>query len=108
MTEIETLVKIFLCHYLCHKSYLKGGDSVPVVMRLARWGVKKKPFYRVVIADSRSPRDGRFLEIVGTYNPLIKKENFKIDQEKAISWLKKGVQPSKTVKNLLAKKGIEV
>lgn len=79
---------------------------MPVVMRLARVGAKKKPFYRVVVADSRSPRDGRFLEIVGTYNPLLEKENCKIDQEKVISWLKKGVQPSKTVKNLLTKKGI--
>lgn len=79
-----------------------------VVMRLARWGAKKRPIYRVVIADSRMPRDGRFLEIVGTYNPLIENESFKVDQEKAISWLKKGVKPSKTVKSLLVKKGIDV
>lgn len=81
---------------------------MPVVMRLARYGSKRKPFYRVVVADSRSPRDGRFLEIVGTYNPLIEKENIKIDQEKAISWLKKGARPSKTVKSLFKKKGIEI
>lgn len=80
---------------------------MPVVMRLARYGKKKKPFYRVVVADSRCPRDGRFLEILGTYNPLIKEENCTIDQEKAVSWLKKGVQPSRTVKSLLKKKGIE-
>jgi len=81
---------------------------VPVVMRLARYGAKKRPFYRVVVADSRAPRDGRFLEILGTYNPLIEKENFNIDQEKAISWLKKGALPSRTVKSLFRKKGIEI
>jgi len=81
---------------------------VPVVMRLARYGAKKKPFYRVVVADSRSPRDGRFLEIVGTYNPLIEKENIQIDQEKATTWLKKGALPSKTVKSLFKKSGIEI
>ena len=80
---------------------------MPVVMRLARYGSKKRPFYRVVVADSRSPRDGRFLEILGTFNPLIEEENIKIDQEKATSWLKKGALPSKTVKSLFKKKGIE-
>jgi len=80
---------------------------VPVVMRLARYGAKKKPFYRIVVADSRCPRDGRFLEILGTFNPLRETENLEINQEKAVSWLKKGVQPSTTVKSLLKKKGIE-
>ncbi len=80
---------------------------MPVVMRLARYGAKKKPFYRIVVADSRCPRDGRFLEILGTFNPLRETENLEINQEKAVSWLKKGVQPSKTVKSLLKKKGIE-
>lgn len=80
---------------------------MPVVMRLARYGAKKKPFYRIVVADSRCPRDGRFLEILGTFNPLRETENLEINQEKAVSWLKKGVQPSTTVKSLLKKKGIE-
>ncbi len=80
---------------------------MPVVMRLARYGAKKKPFYRIVVADSRFPRDGRFLEILGTFNPLRETENLEINQEKAVSWLKKGVQPSTTVKSLLKKKGIE-
>ncbi len=80
---------------------------MPVVMRLARYGAKKKPFYRIVVADSRCPRDGRFLEILGTFNPLRETENLEINQEKAVSWIKKGVQPSKTVKSLLKKKGIE-
>lgn len=81
---------------------------MPVVMRLARYGAKKKPFYRVVVADSRSPRDGRFLEILGTYDPLIENNSINIDQEKVVSWLKKGALPSKTVKSLFKKKGIEV
>jgi small subunit ribosomal protein S16 len=76
-------------------------------MRLARYGAKKKPFYRIVVADSRCPRDGRFLEILGTFNPLKETENLEINQEKAVSWLKKGVQPSTTVKSLLKKKGIK-
>ena len=80
---------------------------MPVVMRLARYGAKKKPLYRIVVADSRCPRDGRFLEILGTFNPLRETENLEINQEKAVSWLKKGVQPSTTVKSLLKKKGIE-
>ena len=80
---------------------------MPVVMRLARYGAKKRPFYRIVVADSRCPRDGRFLEILGTFNPLRETENLEINQEKAVSWLKKGVQPSTTVKSLLKKKGIE-
>lgn len=81
---------------------------MPVVMRLSRRGKKKKPFYRVVVADSRAPRDGRFLEIIGTFNPLLEEDNIIIDQEKAVSWLKKGIIPSKTVKSLLKKKGIEI
>ncbi len=81
---------------------------MPVVMRLARYGAKKKPFYRLVVADSRSPRDGRFLEILGTYDPLIEEENIKIDKDKAVSWLKKGALPSKTVQSLFKKKGIEI
>lgn len=77
-----------------------------VRIRLTRKGAKKKPFYRVVVADSRMPRDGRFLEILGTYNPLKDPAEIKIDNEKALSWLKKGAQPSVTVKNLLIKAGV--
>jgi small subunit ribosomal protein S16 len=69
-------------------------------------GAKKTPFYRVVVADSRMPRDGRFLEILGTYNPLKDPAEIKIDGEKALSWLRKGAQPSDTVKNLLIKAGV--
>lgn len=77
-----------------------------VRIRLTRKGAKKKPFYRVVVADSRMPRDGRFLEIIGTYNPLREPAEIKINNEKALSWLKKGAQPSVTVKNLLIKAGV--
>ena len=77
-----------------------------VKLRLKRMGSKQKPFYRVVAADSRSPRDGRFLETVGTYDPVKKEESITIDEEKALKWLNNGAQPTDTVKNLLTKKGI--
>ncbi|MEK6691054.1 MAG: 30S ribosomal protein S16 [Nitrospirota bacterium] len=77
-----------------------------VRIRLTRMGAKKKPFYRVVVANSRMPRDGRFLEILGTYNPLKDPSEIKIDAEKTLSWLRKGAQPSDTVKNLLIKAGV--
>lgn len=77
-----------------------------VKLRLKRMGSKQKPFYRVVVADSRSPRDGRFIETVGTYDPVKKEESIMIDEEKALKWLNNGAQPTDTVKNLLTKKGI--
>ncbi|CDB28386.1 30S ribosomal protein S16 [Firmicutes bacterium CAG:582] len=77
-----------------------------VKLRLKRMGSKQKPFYRVVAADSRSPRDGRFIETVGTYDPVKKEESIMIDEEKALKWLNNGAQPTDTVKNLLTKKGI--
>ena len=77
-----------------------------VVLRMTRRGAKKKPFYRIVAADSRSPRDGKFLEMLGTYDPLKSENNFKIDAEKVTSWIKKGAKPSETVAALL-KKGAE-
>ena len=79
---------------------------MPVVIRLTRRGAKKKPFYRLVAADNRSPRDGRFLEILGTYDPLKAEDNFKVDADKATAWIKKGAQPSKTVASLLKKAGV--
>lgn len=79
-----------------------------VVIRLTRRGSKKSPFYRVVAADSRSPRDGKFLEILGTFDPLKSEDNFKVDAEKAQSWIKKGAQPSQTVASLLKKAGVAV
>ena len=77
-----------------------------VVIRLSRKGSKKRPFYRVVAADQRCPRDGKFLEILGTFDPLKEKDNFKVDLEKAASWIKKGAQPSSTVAALLKNAGM--
>ena len=77
-----------------------------VKMRLTRMGAKKAPFYRVIVADSRSPRDGRFIDTIGTYNPLANPVEIKIDSEKAKKWLGNGAQPTETVKALLKKSGI--
>lgn len=77
-----------------------------VKIRLKRMGAKKRPFYRIVVADSRFPRDGRFIETVGTYNPIAKPAEVKIDKELAIKWLSNGAQPTDTVKALFKKEGI--
>ena len=77
-----------------------------VKMRLRRMGMKKAPFYRVIVADSRSPRDGRFIEEIGYYNPLTEPAEIKIDAEKAKKWLGNGAQPTETVKALFKKSGI--
>ncbi|HBM75070.1 MAG TPA: 30S ribosomal protein S16 [Clostridiaceae bacterium] len=77
-----------------------------VKIRLKRMGAKKAPFYRVVVADSRSPRDGRFIEEIGYYNPITEPTTIKIDEEKAKKWLKTGAQPSDTVKRLFEKAGV--
>ena len=77
-----------------------------VKMRLRRMGAKKAPFYRVIVADSRSPRDGRFIDELGYYNPLTNPAEIKIDAEKAKKWLSNGAQPTETVKSLLKKSGI--
>ena len=77
-----------------------------VKMRLRRRGMKKAPFYRVIVADSRSPRDGRFIEEIGYYNPLTEPADIKIDAEKAKKWIANGAQPTETVKSLLKKSGI--
>ena len=77
-----------------------------VKIRLTRMGAKKKPFYRIVVADSRSPRDGRFIEIVGNYDPLQNPAVVNVDEEKVINWVLKGAQPTDTVRSLLSQKGI--
>lgn len=77
-----------------------------VKLRLKRMGSKQKPFYRIVAADSRSPRDGRFIETVGTYNPILKDNNITVDEEKVAKWVSNGAQPTDTVKNLLSKVGV--
>ena len=77
-----------------------------VKLRLVRMGSKKRPFYRVVAADSRYPRDGKFVEVVGTYNPVALTDNIKVDEEKALKWLRNGAQPTDTVKDILSKAGV--
>ena len=77
-----------------------------VKTRLRRMGAKKSPFYRIVVADSRYPRDGRFIEEVGYYNPSNEKPEIKIDVEKAKQWIANGAQPTDTVKSLLKKNGV--
>lgn len=77
-----------------------------VKIRMRRMGSKRKPFYRLVVADSRMPRDGRFIEKVGFYNPLSDTDSVKLDEEKVFAWLQKGAQPSDTVRSLLSKAGL--
>lgn len=77
-----------------------------VKIRLSRVGKRHEPIYRVVVADSRSPRDGRFIEIIGHYNPLTNPASFDINEEKALKWLSCGAQPTATVRGLLNKLGI--
>ena len=77
-----------------------------VKIRLKRMGAKKAPFYRVIVADSRSPRDGRFIDTIGTYNPLTTPAEIKLNEESAIKWLDNGAIPTDTVKNLFSKAGI--
>lgn len=77
-----------------------------VKIRLKRMGAKQNPFYRVVVADSRYPRDGRFIESIGYYNPATKPAEVKIDSEAALKWLNNGAQPSDTVRNLLSEAGV--
>ena len=77
-----------------------------VKIRLKRMGMKKKPFYRVIVADERSPRDGRFIEEIGYYDPMKKPSDNKIYKEKALDWMKKGAQPTDSVRILLKRSGV--
>ena len=77
-----------------------------VKIRMRRMGSKRKPFYRIVVADSRMPRDGRFIEEVGYYNPLTNPDEVKLEEDKIFDWLEKGAQPSDTVRSLLSKAGL--
>ena len=76
-----------------------------VKIRLKRMGMKKKPFYRIVVADVNSPRDGRFIEEIGYYDPMKQPAEIKVDNEKAVAWIKNGAQPTDTVRVLLKKSG---
>ncbi len=77
-----------------------------VKIRLRRMGAKKNPYYRIVVADSRSPRDGRCIEEIGSYDPLANPAEIKVDAEKAQNWIKNGAQPTDTVRGLLKKAGV--
>jgi small subunit ribosomal protein S16 len=77
-----------------------------VKIRLKRMGAKKSPFYRIVVADSRSPRDGRYIEVVGTYNPVAQPAVVEINEELALKWLQTGAKPSDTVRNLFSTQGV--
>ncbi len=77
-----------------------------VRIRLARHGRKKSPFYRLVVADSRSPRDGRFIEMLGTYDPMTDPASIKVDEERVMHWLKEGALPSDTARGLLIRTGV--
>lgn len=77
-----------------------------VKLRLKRMGSKQRPFYRIIAADSRSPRDGRFIETVGTYDPIKKTDNITVDEEKALKWLNYGAEPTDTVRSILTKTGV--
>ena len=76
-----------------------------VKIRLRRMGAKKAPFYRIVVADSRYPRDGRFIQEIGTYNPVVNPAELKVDVDRAQAWIKTGAQPTETVRDLLKKAG---
>jgi small subunit ribosomal protein S16 len=87
---------------------LKSGDrrNVATRIRLARVGSKKNPIYRVVVADARSPRDGKFIEIVGRYNPQTQPSTIELDETKVRDWIAKGAQPSDSVRRLMKAKGL--
>jgi small subunit ribosomal protein S16 len=82
--------------------------KMAVKIRLRRMGAKKAPFYRVIVADEKSPRDGKFIDEIGYYNPLTNPAEIKIDAEKAQAWIKNGAQPTETVRSILKKSNIDV
>ena len=88
------------------ESLKKWRDTMAVKLRLLRMGAKRKPFYRIVAADSRVKRDGKYIELVGTYNPVVDPAEININEEVALKWLKDGAIPTDTVKSLFNKKGI--
>ncbi len=79
---------------------------MPVKIRLQRHGSKKRPFYFIVVADARAPRDGKFIQKIGTYNPLTVPASIQLDRQKALDWLHKGAQPTDTVRRILSYKGV--
>ncbi len=97
---------IYLIIYYLVETFSEVLYKMAVKIRLKRMGAKKSPFYRIVVADSRSPRDGRFIEVVGTYNPVAQPAEVKINEELALKWMQNGAKPSDTVRNLFSKEGI--
>jgi small subunit ribosomal protein S16 len=98
-----------LFSFLKEKPYLvttKNFYFMAVKMRLQRHGSKKRPFYFIVVADGRSPRDGKFIQKLGTYNPLTVPATIQVDRQKALDWLQKGAQPTDTVRRILSFKGV--
>ena len=87
------------------KIFITLEEYIMVKIRLRRMGAKKAPFYRIVVADSRYPRDGRFIEEIGTYNPTVTPSALSVDVERAQAWIKTGAQPTETVRDLLKKAG---
>ena len=87
-------------------SLLKWRDNMAVKLRLLRMGAKKRPFYRIVAADSRTKRDGKYIELIGTYNPITTPAEVKINEEVALKWLNQGAIPTDTVKSLFRQNGI--
>ena len=83
-----------------------GGEALAVAIRLKRLGRKKKPFYRVIVADNRSPRQGKAVDDLGYYDPLKEPAEVQIDEDKALMWLKEGAQPTETVRAILSYKGV--
>jgi len=101
------LTAIRKCDIFIHVIITLGGtNNMAVKLRLLRMGAKKAPFYRIVAADARAPRDGRFIELLGTYNPTVEPAQITIKEEEVLKWLHNGAQPSDTVKNLLSKQGV--
>ena len=92
--------------YINFVLFFGGTIIMAVKIRLRRMGAKKNPFYRIVVADSRYPRDGRFIEEIGTYDPLKTPADVKIDADKAKQWIANGAQPTDTVKDILKKSGV--
>ena len=86
-------------------TWITANITMAVKIRLKRMGMKKHPFYRIVVADGRSPRDGRFIEEIGYYDPMKQPAEIKVDNEKAQQWMKNGAQPTETVRVLLKKSG---
>ena len=89
-----------------HQEVMNRGMATRI--RLTRMGAKKKPFYRIVVAENEAPRDGRFIEIVGNYDPLKDPAGINIKEDRVIDWLAKGAKPTQTVSSLLKKKGVAV